>query len=571
MEKYSQNIHNNSRWHDLAYWGLMLVACIVFYVLNLWTSFKEDDMEFSLLRDAGFVGFMRAQIDHYMTSNGRCADFFAMLFCAFLGKSAFNVVNTLVFALMAHLVTLLSTGRRSVTTLAMLVACVGVVYPVPGQTMLMVAGSCNYMWATTASLLLVYVLQRVHGKRLGIGRTLMLMAFALVAGNFNEATSFGFFGGLVLYYLFNRDRLDRNAKLALLAYFLGLVFIVVSPGAWNRVAVGGGVVISSDWRELLMSRCYIFAEKMFRTVVPLAAFVVAVVTLLWSGFTPLKRCQWGYILLCQMLVMFLLGYLYERAYAPLATVAFIIVAMAIDWLLSSQHWGRWARLVIVALSLAMSGVAYAHAARVLSSLKVFEDSIDHDIKAAPRQAILHEYHFRGYSRFATPLCYASAEYFNRESTYCAYYDKDNGQSVSDSIYNRYHSGRLLDGSQLLPMMSDRPEIADTVLRFPDQDYMIVVLNADTLEPSPQFANYFLKRASEDLTEQDRQYRDKYGLNSEYTLRSYYPLYYQRRHLLVLPLIDDITSHIVLQLDYDGSMGNMTLTPVQDSDNPNKDN
>lgn len=570
MDNRPHQMLNKPRWHDLAYWGLLLVACAVFYVLNLWTSFKEDDMEFSLLRDAGLMDFLRAQYDHFMTSNGRCADFFAMLFCAFLGKSAFNVVNTLVFALMAHLVTLLSTGRRSVSVLAMFVACVGVCYPVPGQTMLFVAGSCNYMWAITASLLLVYLLQRVHGKRLGFVKTLLLMVLAFVAGDFNEATSFGFFAGLVLYYIFNRNQLDRNAKMALLAYFLGIVCIVASPAAWGRAAMGGGVVLSSGWRELVMSRCYIFAEKMFRIVVPVAAFIVALVALFWKGFAPLKRCRWGYILLCQMLVMFALGYLYERAYAPLATVAFIIVAMAVDWLISSRRWDRWARPLVIILSLALSCVAYAHAMKVLSSLKAFEDNIERDITAAPRQAILHEYRFKGFSRFATPLCYVSADYFNRESTYCAFYDKDNVQFVSDSVYDRYHSGRLLDGSQLLPLTSDRPEIADTVLRFPDQDYMIVVLNADTLKPSPQFASYYVTSADTALTEQDRQYRAKYGLDTEYTLRSYYPLYYQQRHLLVLPLIDDATSHIVLQLDYDGTLGNMTLSRKPESEIQPKD-
>ena len=570
MDNRPNQMLNNPRWNDLVYWALMLVACAVFYVMNQWTSFKEDDMEFSLLRDAGLMDFMRAQYDHFMTSNGRCADFFAMLFCAFLGKGAFNVVNTLVFALMSHLVTLLSAGRRSVTVLAMFVACVGVCYPVPGQTMLFVAGSCNYMWAITASLLLVYLLRRIHGRRLGFGKMLLLMALAFVAGNFNEATSFGFFGGMVLYYIFNRDRLDRNAKLVLFAYFLGLVCIIVSPAAWGRAAMGGGVVMTSGWRELLMSRCYIFAEKMLRIVVPVAAIIVALTALFWKGFAPIKRCPWGYILLCQMLVMFVLGYLYERAYAPLATVAFIIVAMAVDWLFSLRNWGRWARPVAIILCLAVSCVAFAHAMKVLSSLKAFEDNIERDINAAPRQAILHEYRFRGFSRFATPLSYVSAGYFNRESTYCAFYDKDNVQFVSDSIYERYHSGRLLDGSQLLPLTSDRPEIADTVLCFPGQDYMIVVLNADTLKPSPQFASYYLSLADTALTEQDRQYRSKYGLDTEYTLRSYYPLYFQQRHLLVLPLIDNATSHIVLQLDYDGTLGNMTLSRKSESESQNQD-
>ena len=312
-------------------------------------------------------------------------------------------------------------------------------------------------------------------------------------------------------------------------------------------------------RDLLTSRGYIFAEKMLRSVTPVVAVVVGIVTLLWKGFGPIKRCKWVYILLCQALLMLVLGYLYDRAYAPLATVAFIIVAMAVDGLLSRWQWGRWLRIMAIALCLVLSAYSMSHAMGVLHRLKTFEDEIYREIVSAPRHAILHERQFTGYSRFATPLRYSSFDYFNRESTYCAYYNKDNVQFVNDSIYARYHTGRLLDGGQYLPLVSDRPDIADTVLRFPDQDYMIVVLNVDTLKPSPQFANYYLFPSDTVLTEQDRQFRNKYGLETEFTLRSYFPLYYQQRHLLVLPLIDDVTSHIVLQLDYEGDLGNLTLS------------
>jgi 4-amino-4-deoxy-L-arabinose transferase-like glycosyltransferase len=200
--------------------------------------------------------------------------------------------------------------------------------------------------------------------------------------------------------------------------------------------------------------------------------------------------------------MFVLGYLYERAYAPLATVAFIILVMAADYLLSRWQWSRWLRLLAIIFGLALSVFAYSRSMPVLHDLKVFEDNIVRDINAAPRHAILHEYRFNGYSRFATPLNYVSATYFNRESTYCAYYKKDNVQFVDDTIYVRYHSGRLLDGARLMPLVSDRPEIADTVLSFPDQDYMIVVLNVDTLPPTPQISNYYLNQPDETLTEED---------------------------------------------------------------------
>ena len=543
------------RWLDIAYWLLMLAACAVFLVLNIWTSFKEDDMEFSLLHNAGFVEFWRAQMDHYLTSNGRCADFFATVFCAFLGKPAFNVVNTLVFGLMAHLVVLLSAGRRSVMVLALFVAAVGLWFPVPGQTMLFVAGSCNYMWAITASLLLVYLLRRYHGTRPGWWKTALIVLLAFVAGDLNEATSFGFFAGMVLYYCFNRKQLDRLAVMALVAYLLGLLLIVASPAVWARVAFGD-LKVNMGFKELLMSRSYIFAKMMARIVLPVLAVLTGIVVLFWKGLKPLRQCLWTYVLPCLVLLMFALGYLYDRAYAPMATVAFIIVAMALNTLLARCRWGR---LAVIALCLAVSGWVFPVEMKVLHELKAFEDTIDGEIRRAPRHAILHERRFHRSGRFATPLRYSSTDFFNREPTYCAYYGKDNVQFVDDSVYVRFHSGHLLDGAMRLPLLSDRPDVADTVLSVPGQNYMVVVLNVDTLLPTFQVANYYLAKPESSLSADEKRFRDRHGLAADFEPRGYYPLYYQGKHLLVFPLIDDATSHIVFPLGYDNDLGELTLS------------
>ena len=553
-----------ARWHNAAYWGLLLAVCVVFYVLNLWTSLKEDDMEFSLLRDVGFIDFWRARLDHYLTSNGRCADFYASLFCAYLGKPLFNVVNTLVFAWLTHLVVLLSTGRRSVLALALFIAFVGVCFPVPGQTMLFIAGSCNYMWAIAASLTLLYLLQRYKRVKPDWGRTVLLMMLALVAGNFNEATSFGIFGGLVLYYALNRRELDRHTLLVLIAYLVGVLTIVGSPGAWNRVA-GGGIAVNMGLGSLLVSRAYIFTKMMVSFVMPVLALLTGVVALVWKGWRTVKRNQWGYILLAMAVLMLLLGYFYERAYAPLSVVSFIIVAGALDTLLQSWRHGNGVRLLLIVLALGASVYAYSDALRVLHSLKTFEDGIAREIAAAPRHAVLHEYRFNQSSRFITPLRYVSTDFFNREATYCAYYDKDNVQFVDDSVYDRYHSGHLLDGAKPLPVVSDRPEIADSVLAVPGQNYMVVVLNVDTLLPTPQIAKYYLSSPDTDLNDEQKRFRRNYGLAADFLPKGFYPLYYQGQQLLVMPLMDENISHAVLQLDYDGQLGEMTLSRALDTD------
>ena len=145
--------------------------------------------------------------------------------------------------------------------------------------MLWMAGSANYMWAVTLSLLLVYVLVRRQGAPLGWGRGVLLLLGAVVAGGFNEATSFGLLAGMVLYYAFNRRQIDRTVIVGMAGYLLGVLCIVASPAAWER-AMGGGIVTDLPVQDLLVSRLYILAEKSMRFLVPLAAIAAGIAFML---------------------------------------------------------------------------------------------------------------------------------------------------------------------------------------------------------------------------------------------------------------------------------------------------
>ena len=530
------------RWHDAAYWVVLLAACVVMYVMNTLTPFKEDDMAYSVIPSGSLREFCSSLVDHFMTTNGRFADVVANVFCAILGKPVFNVCNALVFGLMAHLVALLSAGRRSLMALTLFLAVVGVCYPVPGETMLWVAGSCNYLWAVTASLALIYYLLNHKDGPLGWGRAALLLLGAFVAGNFNEATSFGVFAGLFLYYAFNRRKVDRRVVIAMVGYLLGVVMIVASPGAWSRLAEESGEA-NSGFMGLLSSHWYIFNEKMWRFYTPLTACAAGLVVLLSKGFGMVRRSMWTYLFVCLVLFMFAMGFrvINERAYAALVTVGFIITARTACWLLS--RW-PWARMAVAAGALAMSAYATVHAYGPVKAYKAFEDGVVSDIVKAPREAVLLERRFDGYSRFVFPLRFVSSETFMRENVYCDYYDKDNVQFVSDSVYARYHQGRLLDGAVEAPVKTDRPDVVKTMLTIPGQEYMVITLNVDTMPFTSQQASYVVSA----LSQEEMEFRNNYGLFTDHTPKGFYPLRYQDRLLLIFPSVSDSVEHIEFPID-----------------------
>lgn len=558
-------LNRSNRWHDAAFWGVLAVACTVFFVMNVLTTLKEDDLAYSLIEGQwtpirSLLDVARSHANHFVDANGRTANLVAAIFCGLLGKTVFNVCNTLVFGLMAHLLSLLTTGRKSLMALAMFLAMVGTCYPVPGETMLWLDGSCNYMWAITLSLLLTAYLLRWQGTEpLNWGKALLLLfGAAMVAGSFNEATSFGFFGGWCLYYVMNRERLNRRAVIVLLGYLLGLLVIVASPGAWHRAA-SGDLVVNLGLADMLSSRWFIFKEKMWRFYLPVAALLAGVVALVWKGPRVLRNSPWASVFLCMALVMFALGVIHERAYAPLVTVTFVIVTIAAHWLTDRFPW---LRLAAVAVCLGLAAYTGARGVRMLSAYKAYDEQTVSEIRQAPRQAILHERLFDGYSRFVKPMNYISSEFFAHEIIYCAYYDKDNVQFVNDSVYHRYHAGRLLDGAVRIPVKSDHPAMADTVMMVPGTDYMAVLLSADTIPHMPQTARYYMSDPTTAMDAHEQARRRNYALVTDYNPKGFYPILYQGRCWLIAPQPDSTVSRMVFPLDYSQSPTELTLTPIR---------
>ena len=544
------NASRSGRWHDVAYWGLLVVAFAVMLVMNALTTFKEDDLAFTLIEGVwtpvrSFADLLQSHLTHYTGTNGRLADLVPELFAGLLGKTAFNVVNALVFVLMAHLVSLLATGRRSLLGLSSFLTVVGTCYPVPGETMLWMAGSANYMWAITLSLALVLALKRAQGKPLGWGMALVWLLFGFVAGGFNEATSLGFLGGLMLFYAFNYRLFDRRVVVTLMGYALGIMLIVSSPGAWNRAATDIALDLRPD--DLLSSRWHIFMEKMWRFYLPLLATAVGVFLLLRRrDRAVVRQSVWTYVLVCSAAVMFALGLNHERAYAPLVTVAAIIVIQAVDFLLA----GRWQRLRLLAVIALLGLCAFTYARGIirLSQYKAYNEQVEREIAAAPGQAILRERQFDIYSRFIKPMNYMSTNYFAHEVIYRAYYGKENVQFVNDSVYHRYHEGRLLDGAQLWPMTAKNPDITGDVLRIPGQDYIAVNLRLDTLPATPQTARYSFEKAETALSQEELQRRQDYGLTTAYEPKGFFPLEYQGRRYLILPVPDSTITQIEIPMD-----------------------
>ena len=543
----------------------MLLACAVFFWMNVLTPFKEDDMLHALvIGDLTPVNSLSDLLHSYWNkffiTNGRTSDMVAELFCGLLGKPLFNVCNALMFGLLAHVVSLLATGRRSLLAQAILYACIGTCFPVPGETMLWLAGSCNYLWSITGSLWVLYYLLNHRSSALGWGKGLLLLLGAMLAGAGNEAISFGLFGGLFLYFAFNRDKIDRVVIVGMVGYLLGVLLIMSSPAAWER-ASDGGIVVDLPFMQLVYSRCYIVGEKMLRFLLPLTAFAVLVVMLVRKGLRVFKASVWPYLFVMLTLVLLALGLNPDRPYAGLVTVSLIITILGIDALL--RRW-QLARVAVVLVCLALSAWTFGRGIVTLSEYKVHEQRVIDGIRSAPAQAVLRESPFVGNSPFLYTLPLESDRFFTNEYIWRAYFNKENVQFVSDSVYVRYNTGRLTDGAVEMPFTTDRPDVAGHVVAFPDQDYMLLTLRCDTLPTAYQTGWAYWNESGQVLSEQEQTYRRQHGVGGASDPFGYYPLRYENQVVMVLPLFSDAISSALVLLDY---AGENLLTLRREGPNP----
>ncbi len=519
---------------DALYWLLLVAGCAVFLLMNMYTTLKEDDYFHMFIQGSGepiknLADVVRAWIA-YMRFDTRTANLTDFLFNGILGKTAFNVCNTLVLGVMGHLLSRLTTGRNSVMALVMLFTFIVAAMPVPGETLLWVAGSCNYLWAMTASLLFVAYLLWHRDTRLAWWKAVLVVALSLLAGGSNEGTTFGMFGGLVIYYLFNRDKVDRAVVLAMTGYLLGVVLLVSCPGAWDRAS--SEVSHDAGFMHLLADRARIMLELSRRYVVPLAALAVLLVSLVARGpGKTMNTTPWPWIFLVACAFAFVVGKPQERLYFSMTFVALIIIVMAVHALFR-RLW--WPRAAIVVAGLAICCVKYPSNLATLQRYQAFVAQVDDEIARTPdRQVILKRRHFDGYSRFIKLLNLDSWNFYIRNESMCRHYGKDNIQFVDDSLHARYHEGLLLDGAEAVPFTCTVDDI-EAVYTVPGADYMAVKMRQDSVSYSYQFADVVLADGTAALPV------------------PYFPVLYQGREYLIFKQPDEKAARLrFAPFEYEG--------------------
>lgn len=471
-----------------AYLAALALAGMVFYMFNVLTTLKGDDMLYSYIIGTDYVpirslaGWLKSLPGLYVQENGRMANILTQLFAGVLGKPLFDVLNALMLVLLLHLVVVHVAGKaRPVVVVAITMLMIFAVIPYPGETLLWMCGSLNYLWATTFTLYWLHWLHSRRSSRLMAWQQVALFLASWVAGQMNEAVTVPVALGLCMWLVATRKRPDAVLLTAMAGYCLGVLLIVCSPGAWARVR-SGDVNLAGSAAWLLGRRLLVVGYKAVIYVFP----ATAVLLMTWEGkhhgWRKLAAGLWPWIMLGCVLLLYALGDSKKpRLYFFFTLVGYIYT---MRWLYC--RYGSRARLRRAAAVLCALACIYpvAAVAAELRAYKAYNSAMVARIAAAPANCVLPASSYRNTvwsRRWIAPNYYDSMLYSGYNDLYERYYGKHHVAFVREPLMQRYLSANFVAGTQLVPMRSSHSRLVDTVLAVPGSSYSIIPIDSAHLD------------------------------------------------------------------------------------------
>lgn len=219
------------------------VSFIAILIYNSFTPLMSDDL---LIDSSGYKNIWDifvAEYEQYMTWNGRSVLQIIMRIFSLLPKYVFNVMNSICFVVLMLLIYLNAVGKKKYNTiLYIIINLLAWNFSVEfDQTVLWLAGACNYLWGSTIIMgLVTFYRYLVEGKKTVKHANLLcagLAVWGLLAGWCNENTSGG---GILLVlamtaiYVYKNKKVKPYMLFTIVGMVTGFLFMICSPGARGR-------------------------------------------------------------------------------------------------------------------------------------------------------------------------------------------------------------------------------------------------------------------------------------------------------------------------------------------------
>lgn len=540
---------------DRWYWTTLLVGVAMFYVLNLYTALWGDDILYKLIPGNetkwcdSIQKYLASMPYFYQDTNGRIADMLERFITCFVGKGIFNVLNTLVFAVLVHQVArFVSRGSHSVLALSAVYVFILLVFPNPGQTTLWMAGAINYLWGCTANVLLLMYMKRCIDNRRSSSpwwHHVLVALCAFVAGGMNESISFAMAAGMACYFVLYRKELRGTMATLVVAYMLGVMLIVLSPAAWNRLESGNSVNFNMGVMQLLLRRSYNLVMQSVKFVTPVLGLLAVAFACRRRGLKEASHNLLYWMLVGTVASVLVLGVGQARAYSWYALLGFIVSARAVVPLLQSR---RRLCVMLCAVFSVVNIVCTAVALKTSIACRQYCDMAEGAVMASP-DGVVKAFPVMEKSRYCQFMVYNNEKVSCFNGFMSTYYGKSNVQFLPDSVYTRYKNPKpFIDDAVLLPhFQSSHPELASEVYLLADARISVVPFKVDWAWENQGFSGKIY-------------YKDTYAARGRAFAR--YPQYHVMREgkrYVVLPALSDSIALVEIYTKVRGVRDTLTFT------------
>lgn len=536
---------------------LLALAAIVFFIFNLHTTLKGDDLGFMYNTVGGELrpvqslsDFFAALWQQYQDTNGRMADVLSRFVCCIAGKSVFNVLNTLIFVLLLHTLVKRIAGQRSLFALALTLFFILLLIPFPGETMLWICGATNYMWNATFTLLLLNYVASRGDSALRIREAVLLLPAALVAGWMGEIVTLPTAAAMCCYLVLNRRKVNKRHILTFIAYSIGVALILASPAIWARADVELGS------QKSVVEMVIGLARRYARFVMPALGLAVLVIApCVKKKYLKQLISIESLALIISTLMLFVINDTKkDRVYFYVAILGFIIVARFINNLVAQRNKIR----VICTSLLVFACIALAFKAhKAIRSYLDFHNQVEQDIRKAGDNCVLHDYKFAP-NRWVAVAHYDSQSFNSYYNVYKQYYGKKQIAFLRDESYSQYQKADFLQDATPVPVQSSQPDIIDTIYVLPTT-FSIIPIEQQHIDPNGLFMDFDLRKGDNRLTHGTAKNYHLIGALKEHNYLSFFSLQHNDAWYLVIPAVEDDVTHLAIPVIDNGKQVKVDIT------------
>lgn len=449
---------------------LLLLFGISFYMLNRMYPMIHDDYAYAFIFDdhsdvirptsnriSSLGDIFSSQWNHYLYVNGRMfAHILVQLFCGLLGKSFFNILNTICLIVFCLGFNRLVNTRISFLFLVLPLFLVFYNLPYPGQTVFWISGAVNYFWSSICALVFICIFLYFRKDNDFNYIDFLFGFFALFAAWMNESTSIPVSGGLLIYILMNYKDISLQQKYWFLMYALGCAFIVFAPGTYVRMETGEDIQVSSNMLTFIFSRSWNLLLAYVKNPICGIVFLITVTILLfYRKFRSLILSEQFFIVLFlfSSFFLWLLNMPDERVYFFYIICTWVLLVR----LLLHIPWGV-NKVWQISFGFVLLGLCIPEYIKAYNSIKDFQKYNNEEIqriKAASDKCLLIQHSYTGKKDkyvYVNELSDDISNYHNRVKAF--YYDKDYIAAWPEDLYSIVTDSAKIEKMKFISMKSN---------------------------------------------------------------------------------------------------------------------